>query len=182
MSIRFGTSGWRAVIADEFTFENVRRVTEAVCSYLTTDRTASGQTLIVGCDSRFMGEKFSQVAADIGAAKGFRVLLCTGQTPTPAISYSILNEGASGGLNFTASHNPPEYQGIKFSTSDGAPALPEVTKQIEAAVTGEVSAANEPGGTVEAYDARPGYLNDLKAKINFDAIAKAKGSFGYDAL
>ena len=182
MSIRFGTSGWRAIIADQFTFENVKRVTEAVCSYLTSDQTASAQTLIIGCDSRFMGEKFSQVAADIAASKGFHVLLCTGQTPTPAISYSIRDRHAAGGLNFTASHNPPEYQGIKFSTSDGAPALPEVTKQIEAAIAGNVSAPNESGGTIESYDARPGYLNDLKSKINFDAISEGKGSFGYDAL
>ena len=182
MSIRFGTSGWRAVIADEFTFENVKRVTEAVCSYLTTDRAVSGQTLIIGCDSRFMGEKFSQVAAEIAVSKGFCVLLCTGQTPTPAISHSIREQQASGGLNFTASHNPPEYQGIKFSTSDGAPALPEVTRQIETAIVSGTSAPNQPGGSIEVHDARPGYLNDLKAKINFDAIAKGKGSFGYDAL
>src|SRR5215208_4212047 len=166
MSIRFGTSGWRAVIADEFTFQNVKRVTEAVCSYLTTNRSASGQTLIIGCDSRFMGEKFSQVAADIAAAKGFRVLLCTGQTPTPAISFLIREQQASGGLNFTASHNPPEYQGIKFSTSDGAPALPEVTKGIEAAIE-EGATANAGSGTIEDFDARPGYLDDLKKKIRF---------------
>jgi phosphoglucomutase len=145
MSIRFGTSGWRAVIADEFTFQNVKRVTEAVCSYLTTDRSAAGQRLVIGCDSRFMGEKFSAVAADIAAAKGFHVLLCTGQTPTPAISYSIRELHASGGLNFTASHNPPEYQGIKFSTSDGAPALPEVTKHIEEAIGRDASATDQSG-------------------------------------
>ncbi|MEP6705154.1 MAG: phosphoglucomutase/phosphomannomutase family protein [Acidobacteriota bacterium] len=182
MSIRFGTSGWRAVIAEEFTFTNVKRVTEAVCSYLTTDRSASGQTVIIGCDSRFMGEKFSSVAAEIAAAKGFNVLLCTGQTPTPAISYSIRERQASGGLNFTASHNPPEYQGIKFSTSDGAPALPEVTQQIEAAIGRDASAPDSAGGSIEAYDARPGYLNDLRAKIDFDAISRARGKFAYDAL
>src|SRR5829696_3950614 len=104
MSIRFGTSGWRAIIADEFTFDNVKRVTEAICGYLTTERAASGQTLIIGCDSRFMGERFSSVAAEIAAAKGFRVLNCTGQTPTPAISHAIRSQAASGGLNFTASH------------------------------------------------------------------------------
>jgi phosphoglucomutase len=182
MSIRFGTSGWRAIIADEFTFENVRRVTEAICGYLTTEKAAAGQTLIIGCDSRFMGEKFSAAAAEIASTKGFRVLLCTGQTPTPAISYAIRSLGASGALNFTASHNPPEYQGIKFSTSDGAPALPEVTRQIEAAITsGDKSAANT-GGTIEEFDARPDYLKDLAAKINLKAISESKGRFAYDAL
>jgi len=182
MSIRFGTSGWRAIIADEFTFDNVRRVTEAICGYLTTEKPAAGQTLIIGCDSRFMGEKFSAVAAEIASTKGFRVLLCTGQTPTPAISYAIRSLGASGALNFTASHNPPEYQGIKFSTSDGAPALPEVTQQIEAAITsGDKSPANT-GGIIEEFDARPDYLKDLAAKINLEAISESKGRFAYDAL
>ena len=182
MSIRFGTSGWRSIIADDFTFENVRRVTEAICSYLTEDTAASGQVLVIGCDSRFMGEKFSSVAAEIAAAKGFQVLLCTGQTPTPAISHAIRSQGASGALNFTASHNPPEYQGIKFSTADGAPALPEVTAKIESAISDGSAAPSAGGGSIKSFDARPAYLEDLQAKINFAAIAGAKGSFGYDAL
>jgi phosphoglucomutase len=182
MSIRFGTSGWRAIIADDFTFDNVKRVTKAICSYLTIDRAVSGQKLVVGCDSRFMGEKFASVAAEIAAAKGFRVLLCTGQTPTPAISRAIRSQKASGALNFTASHNPPEYQGIKFSTADGAPALPEITRKIEESIVEDVPLPELPGGSVEAFDARPDYLGDLKAKINFDAISGAKGRFAYDAL
>jgi phosphoglucomutase len=182
MSIRFGTSGWRAIIADEFTFDNVRRVTESVCSYLTKDRGAAGQTLIIGSDTRFMGEKFSAVAAGIASRKGFRVLACDAPTPTPAISFAIRDEKAAGALNFTASHNPPEYQGIKFSTSDGAPALPEVTSWIENAINESTQAEDAPGGEIVSYDARPGYLNDLRSKLNFDAIAKAKGKFAYDAL
>jgi phosphoglucomutase len=182
MSIRFGTSGWRAIIADDFTFENVKRVTKAICSYLTIDRAASEQTLVVGCDSRFMGEKFSSVAAEIAAANGFRVLLCTGQTPTPAISRAIRSQKASGALNFTASHNPPEYQGIKFSTADGAPALPEITRKIEEAIIDDVSLPDSTGGSVEAFDARPDYLDDLRTKINFDAISSSRGRFAYDAL
>ena len=87
--------------------------------------------MIIGHDSRFMGENFSGVAAEIARKKGFRVLLCNHPTPTPTISFAIRNEKAVGAINFTASHNPPEYQGIKFSTADGAPALPEITKQIE---------------------------------------------------
>ena len=182
MSIRFGTSGWRAIIADEFTFENVRRVTESVCSYLTKDTSADGQTLIVGHDSRFMGEKFSSVAAEIAARKGFRVLSCQGPTPTPAISFAIRNQRASGALNFTASHNPPEYQGIKFSTSDGAPALPEITSWIENAISTGSHAPDTVGGSIEPFDVCPGYLKDLASKINFDAITSGKGRFAYDAL
>jgi len=133
MSIRFGTSGWRAIIADDFTYANVRLVTESICRSL-KEQNFPSKTLIVGHDSRFMGEKFADVAAEIASRKGFRVLRCTGTTPTPRISHAIRSEKAVGGINFTASHNPPEYQGIKFSTADGAPALPDVTQQIEALV------------------------------------------------
>src|SRR5215218_5482386 len=146
MGIRFGTSGWRAIIADDFTFENVRLVSEAICSYLTTNESEGAQTLILGHDSRFMGEKFASVAAAIAAKKGFRVLLCTGPTPTPTISHAIRHNGAAGGINFTASHNPPEYQGIKFSTADGAPALPEITKQIEEGIVNKAIVEDKSGG------------------------------------
>lgn len=182
MSIRFGTSGWRAIIADEFTYENVRRVTEAICGYLKEGNFEVGNTLIIGHDSRFMGEKFSVVAAEIAKRKGFRVLLCDHPTPTPTISHAIRFERAVGGINFTASHNPPEYQGIKFSTSDGAPALPEITKRIEELFESRSGARDADGGSVEDFDARPAYLADLKTKIRFDAIAAANGRFAYDAL
>jgi len=182
MAIRFGTSGWRAIIADEFTFENVRLVSEAICSYLTTNQSGDGKTLIVGNDSRFMGEKFAAVAADVASKKGFRVLVCNEPTPTPTISHAIRDQRAAGGMNFTASHNPPEYQGIKFSTADGAPALPEVTKKIEEGVVNKASAADRSGGTIEDFDPRPAYLDDLKTKIRFEVIAAAKGRYAYDAI
>ncbi|MBA3691916.1 MAG: phosphoglucomutase/phosphomannomutase family protein [Acidobacteria bacterium] len=182
MTIRFGTSGWRAIIADEFTYENVRLVTEAICGYLKKEYNVNRHTLIIGHDSRFMGECFCQVASEIAKRKGFKVLLCENPTPTPTISHAIRSEKAIGGINFTASHNPPEYQGIKFSTSDGAPALPEITKQIENIIENSPKIEDEDGGTIEKYDARPKYLDDLKTKIRFDQIAGAKGIYAYDAL
>jgi len=182
MAIRFGTSGWRAIIADEFTFKNVRLVTEAICSYLNENSGETQQTLVIGNDSRFMGEKFAAVAAEIAKQKGFRVLLCESPTPTPTISHAIRSQRAVGGINFTASHNPPEYQGIKFSTADGAPALPEITKRIETIIESKSEAADAKGGTVENFDACPNYLDDLKIKIRFDQIQKAKGKYAYDAL
>ena len=182
MSIRFGTSGWRAVIAEEFTFANVELATEAICSYLKSHTADSRQTLIIGHDTRFMGEKFMAVAAEIARKKGFRVLQCEGAVPTPALSHAIRSERAAGGINFTASHNPPEYQGIKFSTADGAPALPEVTQQIEAAIAGSEQAGDSEGGSIESFDARTGYLADLSGKINLKAIADGKGRYAYDPL
>ncbi|MEP7075288.1 MAG: phosphoglucomutase/phosphomannomutase family protein, partial [Acidobacteriota bacterium] len=181
MSIRFGTSGWRAIIADDFTYANVRLVTESICRSLKNEESAS-KTLIVGHDSRFMGEKFADVAAEIASRKGFRVLRCTGTTPTPTISHAIRSQKAIGGINFTASHNPPEYQGIKFSTADGAPALPEVTKRIEEIILSGAEADEAAGGSIEEYNACPAYLEDLKSKIRFDVLAAGNGRYAYDAL
>lgn len=182
MSIRFGTSGWRAIIADEFTYENVRRVTEAVCCYLKESSAVSGLPVVIGHDSRFMGEQFSAVAAEIVSRKGFRVLVCDRPTPTPTISHAIRDQKAAGGLNFTASHNPPEYQGIKFSTSDGAPALPEITRRIEENYEAGRIADDAVGGSIEEFDPRTAYLDDIRTKIRFDAIARAGGRYAYDAL
>jgi len=182
MSIRFGTSGWRAIIADEFTFANVRAVTEAICGYLTTESEGEAQKLIIGHDSRFMGEQFADAAAEIASKRGMQVLKCTGPVPTPTISHAIRSNKAAGAINFTASHNPPEYQGIKFSTADGAPALPEVTKQIEANFAEGFTGKDREGGSIQDHDPRPAYLDDLKTKIRFDAIAKAGGRYAYDPL
>ena len=183
MNIRFGTSGWRAIIADDFTFTNVRLVAEAICSYLTRSESQNAQqTLIIGHDSRFMGEKFAQVAAEIASRKGFRVLLCDHPTPTPAISHAIRTQKAAGALNFTASHNPPEYQGIKFSTADGAPALPEITRRIEEIILSNPQVPDSDGGSIESFDARPAYLEDLKTKVRLDLIAQSGGRYVYDAV
>ena len=182
MNIRFGTSGWRAIIAEDFTFANVERVTNAICGYLKRQDDATGQTLIIGHDTRFMGENFAAVAADIARRKGFAVLKCTHPVPTPTVSHAIRSNKAAGAINFTASHNPPEYQGIKFSTSDGAPALPEVTNHIEAAIEANEEPKDADGGSNTDHDPRPGYLEDLNAKVNFDAIAKSKARFAYDAI
>jgi phosphoglucomutase len=170
------------VIADDFTYKNVRLVTEAICSYLKNEVSEDRRTLIIGHDTRFMGEKFSEVAAEIARRRGFRVLLCDHPTPTPTISHAIRHEQALGAMNFTASHNPPEYQGIKFSTADGAPAMPEITKQIEALIEKAAAGEDAEGGSVESFDPRPVYLRDLKTKIRFEEIAKAGGRYAYDCL
>ncbi len=182
MSIRFGTSGWRAVIADQFTFENVERVVEAICGSLKTSGLSDKPRLIIGNDTRFMGEQFVAVAAKKASEHGFEVLKCTSPVPTPTMSHAIRHNKANGGINFTASHNPPEYQGIKFSTSDGAPALPEITQRIEALiVAGNVAEASGQGNIVD-LDPRDAYLDDLRSKIRFDAISEKGGRYAYDPL
>lgn len=186
--IRFGTSGWRAVIADEFTFAGVRLVTQAICEHLRSTKSDDGRLVIVAFDTRFLGERFAAECVQEVSAQGFRAYLCDHPTPTPAISYAIRSNHALGGINFTASHNPPEYNGMKFSTADGAPALPEVTKHVEQLI-GEIQQRPQAEGSrtpvtskVESYDPRPAYLADLGSKIRFDSIARAGGRYAYDPL
>src|SRR2546427_11981555 len=131
--IKFGTSGWRAIVAEEFTFANVRRAVTGIARYVSGQK-PSGARVIVGRDPRFLGETFCSIAAEILAAHGITPLVIEDAAPTPAIAYAVIQQRTDGAINFTASHNPPEYNGIKFSTSDGAPALPEVTKRIEAEI------------------------------------------------
>ena len=130
--IRFGTSGWRGLIARDFTFDNVRLATQAIADYLAGVPAPSSKTIILAYDTRFLGREFSLAVAEVLAYNGFTPLLCNRDTPTPVMAHTIRARKALGGINMTASHNPAEYQGLKFSTSNGAPAHPEVTKQIEA--------------------------------------------------
>ncbi|HKB67464.1 MAG TPA: phosphoglucomutase/phosphomannomutase family protein [Pyrinomonadaceae bacterium] len=185
MTIRFGTSGWRAVIADEFTFAGVRSVTSAICSHFEA-ASPIGDLMVVGYDTRFLGEKFAEECANIISGNAFRVLLCDEPVPTPTISHVIRTKGAICGINFTASHNPPQYNGMKLSTSDGAPALPEITRNVEQIIQATVSnAAPEKrlkAGEVQTFAARPGYLEDLTKKIDFEAITRAGGRYAYDPL
>ncbi|MFL6230536.1 MAG: phosphoglucomutase/phosphomannomutase family protein [Pyrinomonadaceae bacterium] len=187
MAIKFGTSGWRAIIADEFTFTNVRRVTQSICKYLQTNEASHESKIVVSFDTRFLGERFAEQCVKEITAHGFSALFCNRPTPTPTLSHAIRSHKAAGGINFTASHNPPEYNGMKFSTADGAPALPEATKKIEEIIPGieaedfGQSQANNSDG-VEIYDPRPAYIADLESKIRFDTIANAGGSYAYDPL
>jgi phosphoglucomutase len=187
MAIKFGTSGWRAIIADEFTFANVRRVTQPICSYLHSNEVKDGAKLVVSFDTRFLGEKFAEECVNSITAHGFGAIFCNRPTPTPTISHAIRSLRAIGGINFTASHNPPEYNGMKFSTMDGAPALPEITRKIEDLLNAadaqviEGTRTSDASG-VEIYDPLPAYLSDLQSKVNFDEIAKAGGSYIYDPL
>jgi phosphoglucomutase len=185
MGITFGTSGWRAIIADEFTLANVRLVTSAIASVLNEE--AAGGSVIVGYDTRFLSERFAAECATEFAGWGFESYLTARETPTPTLSYAIRTKGARGGINFTASHNPPQYNGMKFSTADGAPALPEVTKKIEERIAEFQSGrARKPERKVSAealaFDPREDYLNDLGARVDFEKIASARLKLAYDPL
>jgi len=152
--IKFGTSGWRAIVAEEFTFENVRR---AVHGDFSLCRCAESEDAESHCGPRsaFSRRNIVEMAADVLSTYQITPLVIAEAAPTPAISYAVTQAKADGAINFTASHNPPEYNGIKFSTPDGAPALPEATKAIEAEI-----AAYDQGGTRQ----RPGPTQASKAE------------------
>jgi phosphoglucomutase len=178
--IAFGTSGWRGIVAEDFTFDHVKVVTQAIADHL-IDQGLKGHELIIGQDSRFLGEKFAREAARVLAAAGMKALLCNRDVPTPVIAFEIIRRGAAGGINFTASHNPAEYNGLKFSPGWGGPALPETTKDIERRANemlGEVCYREMPldqavrEGLVAEIDPRSEYLAALESKVDFAAIAR----------
>jgi len=183
--IKFGTSGWRAHIADEFTVGTVRRAVRAVAGHVRSK--SKSPVVIVGHDTRFFSEEFARAACEVLAEEKIHVLLCGRPTPTPVIAHEILRRKTDGAINFTASHNPAEYHGLKFSGPDGGPALPEVTKDIEARAA---SLPEEEGHLhehralpeVESIDPAPHYFKRLKELVNFKAIAQGGSWFVCDAV
>src|SRR5258707_20244 len=130
--IKFGTSGWRGIISDTFTFANVKVAAHAIAQHLSENPPPDARKLlIVGHDTRFLSRQFATRCAEIVAGHGFEVWLTDRDAPTPVISHAIRAHKASGGINITASHNPPEWNGLKFNESNGAPCLPETAKAIE---------------------------------------------------
>ncbi len=188
--IKFGTSGWRGILAEDFTLENVRIVTQAIADFLIADK-SSAKGVVIGHDSRFMGEKFARETARVLAGSNVPSFICKDDTPTPVIAYEIMRRGTAGAINFTASHNPYDYNGIKFSTAWGGPALPEVTAEIERlanAMLGEVCYRDMPldqavrAGLVEEIDPMPDYLDVIRSKVDLEAIGKSGMSVIFDPM
>ena len=184
--IKFGTSGWRAVVADEFTVANVKRAVTGIARYV-AESGKNDLKLVVGRDPRFMGETFVEIAAKILENYGITPLVISEAAPTPAIAWEVVRQQADGAINFTASHNPAEYNGIKFSTPDGAPALPEFTSRIEAAVV----KADEDGGAAplgvkraerKLIEVKSNYLARIKELVDFKAIRERGLKVAFDPM
>jgi phosphoglucomutase len=186
-TIKFGTSGWREIIARDFTFDNVRLAAQGIAEYLKAERArphspiaSRHPVMILGHDTRFLGREFTLAVAEVLAANGIEPLLCDRDTPTPVISHTIRHRKAIGGINLTASHNPAEYQGLKFSTYNGAPATPDVTSQIEANIVNLQSAGwgfkGVPFGTYtcKTFNPLPDYFKQLHKLVHFAVLKKAK--------
>ncbi len=184
--IKFGTSGWRAIMAEDFTFDNVRLVSLAIAGYLRSQKPAP--KVIVGYDTRFLSSGFAEVCAEVLSQNGVKVLLCCRDVPTPVLAYQIIDKKFDGAVNFTASHNPPEYNGIKFSPAYGGPAPKEITSDIEKRIAA-LQKGKDPlkrkkvkPAKVEMFDPRPGYLRRIKEIIDFNCIRKAKLKIGVDCM
>ncbi|MFW6140413.1 MAG: hypothetical protein ACOC5S_03565 [Acidobacteriota bacterium] len=184
--IKFGTSGWRAVMGEDFTFQNVRTVVQAIANYL-EKKFGQDIRVIVNYDTRFLSERFAIEAAKVLSHNRIHVCLADRDSPSQAQSFQIIARKAQGGINFTASFNPPEYNGLKFNVETGAPALPSVTDKIEEEIKRLLKQYSScpyysKVEYIEKIDLQQDYLNDIQKKIDFEAIRKSGIKIGVDLL
>ncbi len=184
-AIHFGTSGWRGIMADDFTFAGVRRAAAAIADHVRSKN--KSPQILVGYDTRFFSDAFALAAARVLKARGCAVLLCDASAPTPAIAYEMVRRKIDGAVNITASHNPADYNGLKFSGPNGGPALPEITHDIEARAArfGPEEFAEPDAGSSDSFERvqiRDAYLARLAELVRFDTLRKAKAGFVCDAV
>jgi len=178
--IKFGTDGWRGVIADDFTFENVRRVAAAIASYvLKYEQPQRG--LIIGYDTRFASNSAARIAAETIAAAGIPVKLTDDYAPTPAVSFAVKTHGAAGGVMITSSHNPWNWNGVKFKGNFGGSATPAIMKKIEEEMAGNASPKGAKAA-IEEIDLKKPYVAAISAFADLDLIARAKLRFAVDVM
>ncbi|MGD8965942.1 MAG: phosphoglucomutase/phosphomannomutase family protein [Anaerolineae bacterium] len=176
--IHFGTDGWRARIAEDYTFENVRRAAQGFANYL-ADQGQEGSTVVVGYDKRFAAEYFGAAAAEVMAGNGFHIWLTDTATPTPVVSYSIVERGAVGAINITASHNPPWDCGFKVRDENGAAIAPQGLREIEEAIPSiegvqrmDLEDARRQG-LVDIWDPAPAYIEHINNLVDIERIKEA---------
>ena len=186
--IKFGTDGWRAVIAEDFTFANLDRVSQATADYW-KENPVKGTELkvIVGYDRRFLSDGFGRRVAEVFAGNGYQVVLTSEPTPTPAVSYAVKAQNAIGGVMITASHNPPMFNGFKLKSWYGGSSDPATCQDVESlidrnAVTAMALDAAVKAGKVEIKDIRPAHYAAMKKLVDFKLIAKSKLRFAHEAL
>ncbi|MFC2157387.1 phosphoglucomutase/phosphomannomutase family protein [Acidobacteriota bacterium] len=185
--IKFGTHGWRAVMGEEFTFQNVRVVSQAIANYIKAQVPDSDVSLILNYDTRFLSERFAFESAKVLSHNKIHVYLSERDAPSQAQSYQVIKRKTQGGINFTASFNPPEYNGLKFITASGAPAMPRETDQIEEEIyklmKGYSFCPYYPKTEfIEKIDLQRDYLACLQSKVDFERIRKSKLKVAVDLL
>uniref|UniRef100_A0A7C4KIJ2 Phosphoglucomutase/phosphomannomutase family protein n=1 Tax=Anaerolinea thermolimosa TaxID=229919 RepID=A0A7C4KIJ2_9CHLR len=177
--IHFGTDGWRGVIAEDYTFDNVRRCAQGFATFM-KNHGKQGETIVIGYDKRFHSENFALAAAEVIAGNGMKVLLTDGATPTPVIAYSVVHNQAAGAINITASHNPPTDNGFKVRNEFGGAIDPEGLKEIESLIPEDVSSVKrlnaaeaEETGRIRRFDPAPDYISHLQQLIDLEPIRQA---------
>jgi phosphomannomutase len=178
-SIKFGTDGWRGIIADDFTFENVRRVGNALAHYV-HEYDKPEQGLVVGYDTRFGSRSFAEAISEVLAQSGIAVFLSDDYTPTPALSYAVVNRNAAGGVMITSSHNPWNWNGVKYKAGYGGSATPAIIQSIESALG--APCIERSGGKVTSADFKTHYIAALKEFVDLGAIKNAGFKFAVDVM
>ncbi len=201
MPIHFGTDGWRAVISDSFTFDNLRIVAQAIADAVASEhwdksgngvKAADPKKIVLGFDTRFLSDRFAGEVGRVLAANGFKVLLAQSDAPTPAISYAVKHQGAIAGVMITASHNAPRYNGIKLKGAFGGSALPEQCRRVEVYINDNETRARGPNlmdyrlardaGLITKFNPLPDYFDQLRKLINTDLLADNPQRFVVDAM
>lgn len=189
--IKFGTDGWRAVIAEDFTFENVARVAQATADYWQAESKNPAAEIfhrplkvVIGYDRRFLSDQFARITAEVFAGNGYQVILTPQPTPTPCVSFAVKQLGAVGGVMITASHNPPHFNGFKLKSHFGGSSGPEECQGVEKmlGVSAPKQIANRKSPIVNLQDIRPAHFAAIKRLVDFKLIAKSKLRVAHDAL
>jgi phosphomannomutase len=178
--IKFGTDGWRAVIADDFTFANVRIAAEAIAAYIHAKEDPK-KGLCIGYDTRFGSKAFARTCAEVAAATGIPVLLANAITPTPALSFGVRERGAAGGIMITSSHNPAQWNGVKYKGWYGGSGKPSMIAEIETYLGKPVARAEQPA-PIQEVDFLPAYLKSIENFTSLDKLAKSGMKFCVDSM
>ena len=178
--IRFGTDGWRAVIADDYTFANVRIVAEAIAAYV-HEKEDAAKGVAIGYDTRFGSNRFARACAEVVASTGIPVELANRITPTPALSYAVLKRGKAGGIMITSSHNPAQWNGVKYKGWYGGSGKPSMIAKIESRLGRPVARSAKPA-TIEEFDFLPPYLEAIESFTSLDALKKSGMKFAIDSM
>lgn len=185
--ITFGTDGWRAIIGDGFTLDNLERVSRATAEWV-LETYGEGSSVIIGYDTRFRGRDFTLHAARVMASMGVKVVVSDTHAPTPAVSWAAKHYGHKAGIVITASHNPPEYNGFKIKAHFGGPALPDMIADVERRIQPfeehgyEDLAAYKERGMIEEQPLREDYINHVRSLVDIDAIREAGITVVHDAM
>jgi phosphomannomutase len=183
--IKFGTDGWRAIIAKDYTVENVQRVAEATALWL---KNRGEKKVVIGHDTRFGGKMFAETAASVFGAYGIKVVLAKGFVSTPMVSLGVVKTGSDVGVVITASHNPPSYNGYKLKSKSGGPMIPAQIAEVEALIAEKISVTPasisqmKQDGLLEYVDLEKIYLDHVEASFDLEAIKESGMTIGYDAM